>query len=519
MGQPSDILSDFVGPDDILAGRFRIEDEIGSGAYGAIYLARDMQTGDELAVKALPPPGQGASETAVGRFERELKVVRNLQAPSIVQVVDYGETDDGVLYMVMEYVDGETLEQEVQAEGGFEVDVALSVTRQIASALHTAHQAGVIHRDLKPANIMLTPSATGYDVKVLDFGMAKLSARLGGESIVALTRDGMAVGTPRYIAPEQARGSPDIGPWTDVYALGLLLFEMLTGRKAVQHDSVESAVTEHVDSDPLQLPGLEEFPEPVRELVRLMVRKDMSTRMQTADRVGERIDAMAETPFATLDDAESDEIVGPPMQADASKEASSPVRARAASDAVAEVERGPTSEPTPAEQLDVDWSDRAPGDNGAPPEAPRGSRGAGVETWLKRISLGGGAVVTTGFVAAVSFMVIAAQARVLGRLASVAFGGTPVVLAALSLFDSDREAPGVQFLRNCIIYCGIGFVGAHLIGPMRLARQLWHDPVWFLEPFAALPGVGYLSVFLAWLGESYALVLASLFGAGGELGI
>ncbi len=519
MGQPADILSDFVGPDDILAGRFRIEQEIGAGAYGAIYLARDMQTGDELAVKALPPPGQGASETAVGRFERELKVVRNLQDPSIVQVVDYGETDHGVLYMVMEYIDGDTLEQEVQAEGGFEVDVALSVTRQIASALHTAHQSGVIHRDLKPANIMLTPSATGYEVKVLDFGMAKLSARLGGESIVALTRDGMAVGTPRYIAPEQARGSPDIGPWTDVYALGLLLYEMLTGRKAVQHDSVESAVTEHVDSEPLELPGLEEFPEPVRELVRLMVRKNMSTRMQTADRVVERIDAMAETPFAALEEAESDEVVGPPMQADSPGEASDPDRVRAASEAVEEAERGPTSAPTPADEFDVDWSDRAPGEKGSPPDRPHRADRSGLETWLTRIGLSTGAVLATGFVAAVSFMVIAAQARVFGHIASVALGGAPVVLAALSLFDGDQEAPGVQFLRNCIIYCGIGFVAAHLVGPMRLARQLWHDPVWFLEPFAALPGVEYLSVFLTWVGESYALLLASVFGAGGEFGM
>jgi serine/threonine protein kinase len=520
MGQPADILSDFVGPDDLLADRFRIEHEVGSGAYGAIYLARDLQTGDELAVKALPPPGQGASETAVGRFERELKVVRNLQDPSIVRVVDYGETDDGVLYMVMEYIDGETLEREVQSEEGFEVDVALSVTRQIASALHTAHQSGVIHRDLKPANIMLTPSAAGYEVKVLDFGMAKLSARLGDESIVALTRDGMAVGTPRYIAPEQARGSPDIGPWTDVYALGLLLYEMLTGHKAVQHDSVESAVTEHVDSEPLELPGLEEFPDPVQELVRLMVRKDMSTRMQTADRVVERIDAMAETPFAALDTADSDEIVGPPMQADGSSDGpADPDRPRAASEAVAEAERGPTSEPTPAEDLDVDWSDRAPGESGSVPDRPRDPEGAGLEAWLGRVGLGVGAVVATGFVATASFMVIAAQARVLGHLASVALGGAPVVLAALSLFEGDRQTPGVQFLRNCIIYCGIGFVAAHLVGPMHLARQLWQDPVWFLEPFAALPGVGYLSTFLAWLGESYALLLVSMFGSGGGLGV
>ncbi len=519
MGQPSDILRDFVSPGDLLAGRFRIRREIGAGAYGAIYLAEDLEQGRELAVKALPPRGQGTSDTALGRFERELKVVRNLAHPSIVEVADYGETEAGVQYMIMEYVDGETLEQQVGARGGFGTEVALSVTRQIASALHSAHQSGVIHRDLKPANIMLTSDAPDYEVKVLDFGMAKLSTRLGDESIVALTREGMAVGTPRYIAPEQARGSPDIGPWTDVYALGLLMYEMLTGRKAVQHDSVESAVTEHVDPEPLALPELEGLSQGVERLVREMVRKEMDARVRSAAEVVARIDTIVETPFRPPDHSTRERSA---EQAQVSAGSNDGSRSRSGARAIQ------VQDPEAADARE----DRAGAIERRRPEAgDRGDSeqyGAAASTlhregmWERRIrhaSFVGGAIVATGFVGLLAFMVISAQAHGLGRVARAALGGAPIVMAALSLFDEIEGDPGWRFLRNSVIYSGLGFLAAHLVGPMRLARQLWRDPVWFLDPLAGVPGIGLVSTFLTWLGESYALLLVSAFGSGSGLGL
>ena len=535
MTQPSEILREYLSPDDILSGRFVIHKQIGAGAYGAIYLAVDQQTGEEVAIKALPPRGEGASDTAIGRFERELKVVRNLSHPGIVEVIDYGETHNRILYMVMEFIEGRTLEREVTRQGKFSVDEALSVTRQIASALHAAHGAGVIHRDLKPANIMLISTTAGYRVKVLDFGMAKLFARLGDESIVALTREGVAVGTPRYIAPEQARGSKDIGPWTDVYALGLLLYEMLTGNKAVEHDSVESAVAAHVDPSPLELPGLSEHAQPIQELVREMVQKDKDRRIRSAEKVLFRINKLSETPLGEPQKADPQSIVGPPLGSNRAgtpppsnsrppPESRPPHESRPPPQSGPPPERndggvpdpragGSPFEQNPEESLEVDWGESA---DGRGTDFPAAAREFG-SLWGRRgsqllLTLGGS--VAGLFVALTTFMVIAAQFHDFGDLPRAVLGFLPVLIGGLTALGSPRELRSWHFLRNSLIYCAIGFLVAHLMGPVRMARQLWEEPTWFLDPFASVPGVGYVEAVLASMAQSYAAVIVSLFGSG-----
>ncbi len=266
---------------DLLHGRYRIGRVIGTGAYGEIFGATDEQTGEQVAIKALPPGARTGNDTARGRFHREMMVIRNLNHPNIIAIYDWGETEQRAVFMVLEYIEGQTLDRVVRNRP-LAPEVAIDVARQITQALQIAHAHGVIHRDLKPANIMLSEKTEGgYGVKVLDFGMAKLLSRMEDESIVELTREGIAVGTPRYIAPEQARGLP-VGPTADLYALGLLFYEVLTGVQAVKADSVELAVRAHVSAAPLELAEIDQVPEVIRPLLRKLLEKKVEDRYQDA---------------------------------------------------------------------------------------------------------------------------------------------------------------------------------------------------------------------------------------------
>lgn len=518
MAHPSDILSDFIGSGDLLAERYEIEREIDAGSYGAIYLAFDRERRDDVAVKALPPRGEGSSEKAIGRFERELKVVRNLDHPCIVDVVDYGETGTDVLYMVMEYVEGRTLDDEVAEEGEFPIDEALSVGEQIAAALSVAHASGVIHRDLKPANIMLVPSAAGHQVKVLDFGMAKLFAELGGESIVALTRDGVAVGTPRYIAPEQARGSDRIGPWTDLYALGLLLYEMVIGRKAVPFDEVDRAVAAHVDSDALDLPGLDAVPDPVSQLVRELTTKDLDARLESAEEVVRRIDEMDTEGFAVETHEKNGVAFGEPRFNGEAFEAPEAGGTRPiygsvgrAPDVPETRERESLDDLTEvaSDSLELDWDRHRRGET--PKDLQSSTSVPGFVSKLSRtarLALGTVATLIGTFAA---FMALSAQFHDFEGVRRSLFGLVPLFLALLSLLGSPSHLRGWHFCRNGMAFNAIGFSIAHVVGLPRLVRGLSEEPAWFLEPFRAETIVSAVYAAIAWLGRTYADLLVSLF--------
>lgn len=273
-----------VVPGELLSERYRVGAAIGTGAYGEIFGAVDEQTGRQVAIKALPPGARDINDTARGRFHREMMVIRNLDHPNIIAIYDWGETDKQVVFMALEYVEGQTLERVVRNRP-MALERAIDVAIQMTLALQAAHGQGVIHRDLKPANIMLSQKPDGfYVVKVLDFGMAKVLSRIEDESLIELTREGMAVGTPRYIAPEQARGLP-VGPTADLYALGLLLYEMLTGVQAVTANSVELAVRAHVSSEPLELAEIEQVPLAVRPILNRLLEKKVESRYQDAAEV------------------------------------------------------------------------------------------------------------------------------------------------------------------------------------------------------------------------------------------
>jgi tRNA A-37 threonylcarbamoyl transferase component Bud32/tetratricopeptide (TPR) repeat protein len=202
-----------------LSGRYAIERAIGSGGMATVYLAVDLKHGRKVAVKVLQP--QLAAALGVERFLQEIRLTANLTHPHILTLIDSGEAD-GFLYYVMPYIEGETLREQMNREGQLPLDDALRITREVASALAYAHGHGVIHRDIKPENVLLS---TGEAV-VADFGIARAVSEAGGEH---LTETGISLGTPAYMSPEQAAAEHEIDGRSDIYSLACVLYEMLAG--------------------------------------------------------------------------------------------------------------------------------------------------------------------------------------------------------------------------------------------------------------------------------------------------
>jgi hypothetical protein len=208
-----------------LAGRFAIEREVGRGGVGIVYRARDEVTGQDVALKVIALPGVDAGEEA--RFRREGRVLAGLSHPGIVRVVAFGQLDDGQPYIAMEWLDGEDIAQR-QRRAPLSLTACVRVAADVADALAAAHAAGIVHRDVKPSNVILAGSSPRqqddvFQVKLVDFGVAAAED-------AKLTRTGAIVGTPAYMAPEQARGDVEVDARADLYALGATLFEMIAGR-------------------------------------------------------------------------------------------------------------------------------------------------------------------------------------------------------------------------------------------------------------------------------------------------
>src|SRR5512141_2155051 len=203
-----------------LADRYRIERELGAGGMATVYLAHDLRHDRKVALKVLRP--ELSAILGAERFLHEIKTTANLQHPHILPLHDSGEAD-GLVYYVMPYVEGESLRDRLNREKQLPVEDAVRIAREVADALEYAHQHGIVHRDIKPENILLH----GGHAMVADFGIALAASRSDGGS--RMTETGMSLGTPHYMAPEQAMGEREITPRADIYALGCVLYEMLAG--------------------------------------------------------------------------------------------------------------------------------------------------------------------------------------------------------------------------------------------------------------------------------------------------
>ncbi len=255
-----------------LGDRYELHRLIAAGGMGQVWRGQDILLHRAVAVKVLRSEYTG-DPTFLARFRAEAQHAASLSHPNIAAVFDYGEeiaqdgTGETLAYLVMELVEGEPLSTLVAREGPLTTETTLSLLRQTAFGLGEAHAAGMVHRDVKPGNILVRPDGS---VKITDFGIA-WSARS-----VALTRTGQVIGTPQYLSPEQAEGRPAT-PASDVYALGLIGYECLTGHPAFEGDNAVTIALKQVQQDPEPLPG--DLPASVRELVRRALLKDPGARL------------------------------------------------------------------------------------------------------------------------------------------------------------------------------------------------------------------------------------------------
>src|SRR6266576_1823219 len=210
-------------------GKYRLDELLGGGGMGTVYRATHLLIDRPVALKVLSQRFVG-DQTAQQRFRREARAAGRMQHPNAVTVTDFGATEDGYLYIVMEMLEGRTLRDLVAHEAPLDPARAVSIMLQACAAVGAAHEAGLIHRDLKPANIFIEQRPNlPATVKVLDFGVAKFFVEEHDDDYNTLTQVGAIIGTPRYMSPEQCAGTASLTPAADVYSLGIILYEMLTG--------------------------------------------------------------------------------------------------------------------------------------------------------------------------------------------------------------------------------------------------------------------------------------------------
>jgi serine/threonine-protein kinase len=266
--------------DRMLSGRYQIQEEIGRGGMARVYRAADTVLGRTVAVKVLNEDSAG-DPAFVERFRREARAAARLNHPNVVAVFDTG-SDGAVHFIVMEYVEGRTLAQVMVDEAPLDPARAAGIARSIAAALSFAHAEGLVHRDIKPANVMITPAG---QVKVMDFGIARLSTSH------TITQASTVFGTAAYLAPEQAQGLRVDGR-ADVYALGVVLYEMLAGRVPFVADSAVAVASKHVLEEPLPPSALRADVPPALEAVAMRaLQKDPADRFAGAAEMAGALDA------------------------------------------------------------------------------------------------------------------------------------------------------------------------------------------------------------------------------------
>jgi eukaryotic-like serine/threonine-protein kinase len=273
----------------VLAGRYRIERLLGSGGMGSVYRAEHVLMRKACAVKVLHREMTQVKEV-VARFEREAVAAARIEHPNVATATDFGQLENGSFYLVLEFIEGESLSQLITDHGALAEERALLITRQIADALSAAHAAGIVHRDLKPDNVMLVTKDGSTDfVKVLDFGIAKLKIEEPGPDQQALTRLNTVMGTPEYMSPEQARGEP-VDHRADLYTVGIILYEMLAGTSPFRHEEFVVVLTKKLTEDPPALPA--HISPATRELVAELLQRSPDDRPQSALDVVTRVEAI-----------------------------------------------------------------------------------------------------------------------------------------------------------------------------------------------------------------------------------
>jgi len=269
----------------VLDGRYRLDKLIGEGGMGDVYRATHVHIDTEFAVKLLKPEFV-ANQTAIKRFRLEAKAAGRIHHPNAVRVTDFGVTPERIVYLVMELVQGHSLRSLMRNEKKLDYIRAVRIVLQICGALEAAHRGGVIHRDLKPDNILIEKVHDTERVKVLDFGIAKLKET---KTDAFLTQAGTIIGTPQYMSPEQCQGKP-LDPASDIYSIGILLYEMLSGTVPFDGESVLQVVYDQLHAQPRPLREISpDTPEPLAQVVMRALEKEPAQRQSSAIQLSDEL--------------------------------------------------------------------------------------------------------------------------------------------------------------------------------------------------------------------------------------
>ena len=279
----------------VLDAKYRLEGIIGAGGMGTVYRATRLMIGDTVAIKIMH--SEFVNDDEAERFRREAQAAARLKHHNAVQIYDFGVSADGLLYLVMELVEGESLRAIIKAQGSLAPRAAVEITQQVCAALDEAHAAHIVHRDVKPDNIIVARTTRGLRVKLLDFGVAKMR----DVTTSNLTQTGSVVGTPHYMSPEQCLGE-ELDGRSDIYSLGIVLYEMLAGVVPFNSPVSTAVIVQHVNQPPPPLGDKHAGISPATErAVRRALEKKREARPQTAGTFADELVESLSTGF--VDDA------------------------------------------------------------------------------------------------------------------------------------------------------------------------------------------------------------------------
>jgi serine/threonine-protein kinase len=285
---PMPVASRALERGQVLADRYEILGTLGKGGMGVVYRARDRQLDEVVALKLLRTEALASEPTLLERFKQEIKLARRITHRNVLRTHDFGEAN-GVPFISMEYLEGVTLKELVRNRGALPLGVALSFAKQMCHGLDAAHAQGVVHRDIKPHNMLILPESG--ELKIMDFGIARPS-RLGGQD-AGLTSAGTVMGTPDYMSPEQAQGRPaDFR--SDIYSIGVVLFEALTGRLPFGGQTMTQIIIAHIQQPPPRPRSINpRLPQGLEVAVLRCLQKDPERRWQSVSELAEALSAVS----------------------------------------------------------------------------------------------------------------------------------------------------------------------------------------------------------------------------------
>ena len=345
-----------------LAGKYLIEKLIKSGGMGSVYVGKHVLMDKTVAIKVLRP-SLAVDPDVVARFSREAKAASRISHPHAVSVTDFGEDENGIVFLVMEYLDGRTLKEAIKSEGPMAPARVVEIIRQVAGALDAAHEQGVVHRDLKSENIMLTRTNGDEWAKVLDFGIAKIQQPHGHRD-ADITAPNLVIGTPQYMSPEQCSQSGPLDKRSDVYSLGVIVYEMLAGRVPFTGESPTVIMMKQVqDQAPSLRAARPELGVAIDDVIARALAKQPGDRFQTAGQLSKALQEATETREAPAAGAVTTPIAPvPPVAFADDEDEATVVRAKPVDEAtVVRTRREVPIAPPPPEASSSIWGIMIPG--------------------------------------------------------------------------------------------------------------------------------------------------------------